>query len=160
MLYLYQGARSWSRESIVGQICPERRGTGSPDIRRDTREVPHRGGSSAPGRARDRSPAAARHASRPRTPRPSPHSPPPWRARRATICSARFTPAMSPERRPNSFYLYTCITYDSYAQCLRRKVTNELNWQTILHSAKTNIYTDVIPTCKITRIVPNTHLRM
>lgn len=146
MLYLDQGARSWWRESIVVRTCPSRRGTGSLGTLRGTLWAPRRAGNSTPGRARDRSPAAARRASPPRTPRPRPRSPPPWRARPATICSARCTPATTPEAdRLASICPLVLYHYDTYAQCLRRKVTNELNWQTILHSAKTNIYSDVIP---------------
>lgn len=135
--YLDQGARSWWHESRVGQICPAPRGIGSRDTRRDTRAVPRRGGSLARGRARDRSRAAARRASRPRTPRPSPHSPPPWRARAAIIGppALRHTIFCSGIHRHRHFRHYF-TSFKSYALLIHWYVLRILNCWIIVQNLK------------------------
>lgn len=89
--------------------------------------------------------ARARTALRRDAPEPRPSAPPASRRRR-----------LPHAERPSSVHT---LTNDIYAQCVRCSVSYELNWQTILHFAKTNIYSDVT-TCKITRIVSTTHLSM
>lgn len=117
--YLDQGARSGLHESRDVRICPAPRGTGNRGTRRGTLAVRRQVGSSAHERARDRSRAAARHASRPRTPRPSPHSPPPWRARAPTI-----GPAATSSQHQHYSTKYVLLHY--YLQC--RKLSPFKNW--------------------------------
>lgn len=144
--YLDQGARSGRRESRAFRTCPARRGTGSRDTRRGTLAAPSRRDSSTPGRARDRSRAAARRASRPRTPRPSPQSPPPWRSRAATIGSARLTQAGTPDSSHGNTRKSFTLLYQFKLQCLLRMInTVILHRESILHLPQINIYFDVTP---------------